>query len=253
MQDLFLQLLSEKYIVSQAEITTDEAYIITDCKDGINYALTQKVGYIFYETSDNKELDYSSCQCVITNFDGITSDFILKMYQRFKNIPWTIATTNRLIIRELEISDIKRFYEIYEDLSIKKYCQPLNLDPQQEMEFQLAYIETMYKLLGYGIWNIIRKSDNKIIGRAGITYRDGYDSLELGYLIDKKERNKGYAYESCKAIMEYSKNELDCHNLNIFVHDENVESINLAKKLGFEYCEECTINDKLHLRYSINL
>lgn len=62
---------------------------------------------------------------------------------------------------------------------------------------------------------MIRKEDNKVIGRAGIENReiDGELQKELGYLIGKPWQGMGYAAEACLAILDYVKERELCSHL----------------------------------------
>lgn len=73
----------------------------------------------------------------------------------------------------------------------------------------------MYGFFEHGLWLVIRKEDNKVIGRAGIENReiDGELQKELGYLIGKPWQGKGYAAEACLAILDYVKERELCSHL----------------------------------------
>lgn len=61
-------------------------------------------------------------------------------------------------------------------------------------------------------------------GRAGI-----------GILIaEESERNKGYASESLRLVVEYTRDFLGFHNLTANVLDDNAASIQLFESVGFE-------------------
>lgn len=236
-------------IVSENSPYTDDAYVITDNDKGILLGL----GYLYVENEENKEYPHSDAQCVILGFDEIDVEFVERMYRRFHYIPWTIAETDRLIIRESTTSDIAAFYEIYADEDIGRFCKPLSSEYADEVAFIKAYIDNMYGLYGYGTWSIVDKESEKVIGRAGLEHRDGYDELELGYLITKEYRNKGYALESCRQIIRVAKEYYGCSRLNCFIAKDNVKSIAFAAKLGFEKLESVTIDDSEVWRFYICL
>ncbi len=235
------------------------SYTVTDNETGAEFARKYDTGYVLYKkpgipcstlgSAASKIL--SEAQCIIEGFDEITPDFLEKMYQRKNNIPWTILETDRTIIRELALSDIDDLFTLYEDPEIKRFIPPLLPTEEEEREFQKAYIEKMYGFFGYGFWNVLDKDTKELIGRAGISHREGFDIPELGYLIRTSHRGKGIAYEVCSAILKYSETILGLEELNLFLQKENLPSIRLAGKLGFTDSGEMIsgFNDSRLARY----
>ena len=211
------------------------SYIITDNMDGVRLARTFDTGYVFLICEDLKRIpdNVPDAECLFSGFDELTSDFIEKMYERKHGIPWTIAVTERTIIRELSLDDIDDLFDLYEDTEIKKYIPPLLSTKEEEREFQRAYIEKMYGFFGFGFWNILDRKDGRLIGRAGISMREGFDIPELGYLLCADKREKGIAFEVCSAVLTYAKEILGLEKLLAFIQPENLPSVRLIKKLGF--------------------
>ena len=159
--------------------------------------------------------------------------------------------TDRLYLREQTIHDLDRLYEIYSSENITKYMEGLYEDYEEEYNFTLAYIKNMYNFYGYGIWLVVRKEDDEIIGRAGLSNRevDGEIKLELGYVIADEYQNYGYAYEACKAICRFVKEFLYEEEIVCFIRKENISSIKLAEKLGFKYLMNVMHEEKEYIYY----
>ncbi len=198
--------------------------------------------------------DNSDAQCVIEGFDEVTADFIEKMYQRKNEIPWIILETPRTIIKEISLSDIDELFELYKDPDIIRFIPPLQPTKREELDFQKEYIKKMYGFFGYGFWNVIDRDSNKLIGRAGLSNREGFEYLELGYLFSKPYRGKGIATEVCTAIIKYAVEILGAERLNAFIQPENTGSVHLAEKLGFKYTgEEIESMGNWLRRYVLNM
>ena len=220
----------------------DGSYTVTDNETGVAFARFHDTGYVLYKKPDTipcrtfpssaSEI-YSGAQCIIEGFDEITPDFLEKMYQRKRGIPWTILETERTVIRELSLNDIDALFLLYGDPEIQRFIPPLMPTKEEETEFQKAYIEKMYGFFGYGFWNIIDRESGRLIGRAGISNRRGFDIPELGYLLDKEHRGRGIAYEVCTSVIAYAERILGIEELNAFIQNENLPSIRLAEKIGF--------------------
>ena len=54
---------------------------------------------------------------------------------------------------------------------------------------------------------------------------------EIGCIFNKNYWRQGYAFESCKAVVEYAFNQLEAHKIFAEAID-SVKSVGLMKKLG---------------------
>lgn len=153
--------------------------------------------------------------------------------------------TERLYLREQTEEDLDRLYEIYSSENITRYMEGLYDNREEELEFTRAYIKNMYQFYGYGVWIVCLKENDEIIGRAGLSNRmvDGINELELGYVIGEEYQGKGYAVEVCSAICRFAKEWLCAGKLVCFMRKENIPSIRLAKKLGFDYVTEVAVEE----------
>lgn len=207
----------------------DETLIITDTDDIIaEYPEYAAVGY---GPDHNWNVSY-----IITSFENISADYIQLVFDRKHKQPHVISNTERLIIREMEPDDLDGLYKVYDTLKKCPYIEPL-YERRKEEKFTADYIKNMYGFYQYGLWLVILKENNTIIGRAGIENReiDGEQIQEMGYLIGEPWQHKGYAGEACMSIMKYAFYELGLENIYVCVNRNNTASVNLAEKLGFVY------------------
>jgi RimJ/RimL family protein N-acetyltransferase len=229
------------------------SYVVTDNEKGVLFARSSNTGYVFYESPGNESAPVNDAECIIQGFDEIDADFLTKMYERHRHLPWTILCTDRLKLREMTVEDVDRLYEIYKEPSITKYTEALYADRDREIEYTKAYIRNQYEFCGFGLWIAEELKGGRIVGRAGITCREGYEEAELGYIIEKDRQNRGYATEACRAIVRYADEELGMRGLNCFIQPENEISVRLCGRLGFEYLEDVELNGESFLRYHIEL
>lgn len=187
----------------------------------------------------------------IENIESVTYKTIVRMWQRDHGIPWTIAETDRLVIREQMLSDIPALYEVYADEDATRYMEDLYEDPQDEEKYLADYINNQYRFYEYGIWAVVLKEDGKLIGRAGISMREGFDIPEIGYIIGSKYRNRGYAKEALAAVIDHAYKELGMDELIAFTKEENAPSVLLLKGLGFVMNGHEDIRGGRHAMYSL--
>lgn len=188
---------------------------------------------------------------VVEGFEEVDMIFLQRVYERHFNIPWTILETKRCIVRELELSDMDALFSMYAEPGMTDYMEGL-YEYEEELEYQKAYIENMYRFYGYGMWLVFEKKTGTLIGRAGVEHREELSGdMELGYAIRTSFQHQGYAYEVCQAIMQYAGEELQVHLLHCLIQKENALSEKLAIKLGFLYCGDRQIDGVLMSDYQI--
>lgn len=215
----------------------DEAFLITDSRRACDIASKKGIGFALYLTESGNSESFPDALYCIENLSEMSDEIIERMQLRSLNRPWTILTTKRCIVREITLDDIDDLYKIYSDEETKLYIEDLYPDKAEEIEFTREYILNQYRFYEYGIWVVIEKSTNKLIGRAGLSDRDGYDTTEIGFIFDRNYWGQGYAYEVCSAITEYAKEELMMEKLISFTKKENLRSIHLLERLGFSFSE----------------
>ena len=174
-----------------------ETLLIAATDESIAFGKEWSIATIGYLNPQISGQSLSGVEYLIEGFEEVEASLLEKAYQRFHHIPWTIAETERCIIRELALEDIDALFELYRDEELTKYTEPL-FDYEEEMEYQRAYINNMYRFFGYGTWLVFLKDTGELIGRAGLEHREyhGEIELELGYLIREKDMRKRYVRQS---------------------------------------------------------
>ena len=236
--------------------TNIDSMEIDFCMTDIPYVcrLAQEKGIpsLLYLHDGNKEESMSQIPYAITDFDGIDYAYLCNIAKRFYHIPWTILQTRRCVLREMTEDDLDALYEVYRDPEVSKYTENLYEDREKERTYIRDYIEQVYRFCGWGIWVIVLKETNTIIGRAGLAWRDGYDTPEIGFVIAKDYQRQGYAFEVCDSILHYCK-EMDFKTIRVLYQKENIASEKLCKKLGFEVKREFEEDGKLMIDAMIEL
>lgn len=167
--------------------------------------------------------------------------YIHRIWQRHMHIPWKIVETEHLLIRESVMEDLPYFQKYYEEEADNMDVQDLGVGEKQ----LYSYIAVRYPLFEYGLWSVVDKSTGTVIGRAGIEeLPEQYGNLagepELSYLIGRKYRRRGYASESCRAILRYAAEELEMDRIYLRTSKDNFPSQKLAEKLGLLKVESIT-------------
>ena len=240
-----------------------KTYLTNDFEDVLLIAATDEtialgkecgVATMAYMNPEIPNQTYSGVDMIVEGLEEVDVNFLEKVYQRYHHIPWKIAETERCVIRELSLDDLDALFELYGDEEIVKYTE--NLYPyEEERDFQVAYINNMYRFYGYGMWLVFSKETGELIGRAGLEHREynGETELELGYVIGTKFQRQGYATEVCQRILGIAKEMTDFPRINCLIESENEASIRLVEKMGFSHLEDMELDGKLMKRYGLML
>lgn len=219
------------------EAEMGETLYITDSASWQKRLRERKLPVIIYLHEENREESFMLAEYAIERIEEIEYESLELAYLRLTGQPWTILKTERCIVRETATDDVDSFYEIYREPSITEYMEGLYEDRDAEVAYVQDYIRNVYRFYGYGMWTILEKKNGKIIGRAGLSWREGYDLPELGFVIGVPWQRQGYAYEVCLAILAYGRQELGFPSFQALIAEGNEKSLRLCEKLGFAYQE----------------
>lgn len=225
--------------------TEEETLYITD-SESTYHVLRQQGKYVLpYRHEANCDADFAGALYVIEQIEEVGYETIDMAYRRLAGLPWEIMTTKRCIIRETTEEDVDSFYLIYAEEEITKYMENLYANRDEEIAYTRDYRDKVYGFYGYGMWTVLTK-EGTVIGRAGISWREGFDLPELGFVIGVPWQRQGYAYEVCSAILSYAREELGMTQIQALVMLGNAKSEALCRKLGFQYTEEIIVGGQLY-------
>lgn len=185
-------------------------------------------------------------------FEEIDLEFLTHVYERHHNLPWTILTTERCVVKEFSMDYLDDLFELYAGEGMTDYIEPL-YPYEEEKEYQKAYIRNMYGFYGYGMWIVCDRKTGKLIGRAGLEHREELEGeMELGYAIGVPYQRQGYATEVCRAILKYVYKKLEQTSVCCLIEEDNHVSEHFARKLGFVLDSSVVIEERHLKKYVYN-
>lgn len=134
--------------------------------------------------------------------------------------------TERLKIRKLMISDWRSMREIAEDFKKTTYYiydRPLDTHEDEIKSITKRFAESdMFFAVLY---------QKKMIGYIG--FHQNRDAYDLGFCFLSKYQGKGYAYESCSALIKYLSESKGTQRFTAGTALKNTPARRLLEKLGF--------------------
>ena len=110
------------------------------------------------------------------------------------------------------------------------------------------------KGIGWRKWHIVSKEDGQVIGGCGFhNWLVDHDKAELGYALNESHHRKGLMFEALQPVIDHGFTVMHLNRIEAFIDPENVASIQLIKKMGFQeegclrqhYRQGATIYDSL--------
>jgi ribosomal-protein-alanine N-acetyltransferase len=157
---------------------------------------------------------------------------------------FALIETNRLVLRSMKQSDLDAIIAIFSDKNVLKAFNLKSLSDEQIKRWINRNLEHQKKY-GYGLYSVVLKSNNEVIGDCGLEHTDfmGTPCAEIGYDFMSKYWNQGYASEAAYAIRDYAIKvlKIDSGSLCSFIRKNNVASQRVSEKIGMhnilEYSE----------------
>ena len=145
-----------------------------------------------------------------------------------------ILETERLLLRGLEQGDFKDVCKLLQDDEVMYAYEGAFND--QEVQNWLDRQFGRYRHDGFGLWGVVEKGSNELIGQCGITYQefDGKRVPEIGYLFRKEFWHKGFAIEAAVACREYAFHTLGFEEVYSIIRDTNIASQKVARRNGMQ-------------------
>ncbi len=164
--------------------------------------------------------------------------------------------TERLILRDLRITDLDGMFELDSDPEAHKYLGNKPVKTKEESKKILESVINQYKERGIGRWAAIEKSSGDFIGWSGIRLNTEHNMngftryYDVGYRLIPRYWKKGYATESGKIAVDYAFNVLKLPELYATTEMGNEASHNALLKIRLEYIEDFFFEEeKLNLRW----
>lgn len=164
-----------------------------------------------------------------------------------------ILETERLYLRKMNQNDFNALCKILQDEKVMYAYEGAFSDTevQEWLDRQIA----RYEKYGFGLWAVILKETDEMIGQCGLTMQPWKDTevLETGYLFQRKYWHKGYATEAAKACKKYAFEVLKTNEVCSIIRDTNIPSQNVALRNGMKKTDSSIKHyknvDMPHYRY----
>ena len=134
--------------------------------------------------------------------------------------------TERLILRPPEMRDADDFFDIFSDADTCRSDGGYEPLAKQHFVFEMVAADQQNRLF------IVEKASLRMIGVIHLMDTDAAGEKEIGYVIHRDYRRRGYASEAMNALLAFLREQKACKVI-CTTYQFNIASQNLLEKLGF--------------------
>lgn len=146
-------------------------------------------------------------------------------------------TTDRLILRKFELSDVPSAYKLWAGVEEIQtgYGEPTYDSEDKTRELISAYIEKS-EAQDYYRWAIILKETGECVGQiAFFLVNTNCEFAEIEYCVSKEYWGRGIAPEAAKEVLRFGFEDVGFNRIQICCRENNLSSKRVIEKCGLKY------------------
>lgn len=139
--------------------------------------------------------------------------------------------TDRLHLRPFRPGDFEAHAAICADPEVMRFIRAGAIT-RADAWWQLARYMGHWQLRGYGLWAVVERETERLVGHLGFLDPEGGHGFEMGWALARDAWGKGYALEGTRAALDVAFTALDRDHVLCLIRPDNTRSIRLAERLG---------------------
>jgi ribosomal-protein-alanine N-acetyltransferase len=145
-------------------------------------------------------------------------------------------TTERLVLRRIQIEDAPALFSIYSDEESMRYYGNKPHQTLIDTEALIRKLQTLYASRRSIRWGVVFKDNDTLIGTCSLHHFDeGYHCVQTGYELNRAHWGKGIMTEAMVTVLNFGFTDLGVHRIEAIIDIDNERSSKLLLKLGFTY------------------
>ena len=160
--------------------------------------------------------------------------------------------TVRLRLRAFTPDDLDALQLVFGDTDVMQYISGGKPRTREETETGLRRTIEGWQRRGFGLWAVVEKATDKVIGYCGLIPLEETPEIELAYGLAKTSWGKGLAPEAAHASLRFGFEEMKLERIVAVVNPQNVSSQRVLEKLGMKYTKNERHYDEDLMYYEIS-
>lgn len=156
------------------------------------------------------------------------------MIKNFFN-PFPVLHTEKLILRQLAISDDEEIFALRSDKRVNKYLDRQPANSIEDAENFINKISESIKRNESIYWAITLRSNKKLAGTiCYFNFSDKNSKAEIGYELLPEYHGMGIMQEAIYKVLEFGVENLKLNRIEAYTYKDNKSSTKLLEKHGFK-------------------
>lgn len=150
----------------------------------------------------------------------------------FKSFP--IIKIDDIMLRELSLDDVNDFFQYISNSNVNRYLAEEDYPKTiEDSKNELIYWSRLFYYKHSIYWGIAN-SENKLIGTCGFNnWSMSHQRVEISYDLDYSYWGRGIMTRILRKVCEFAFEQMDANRIQATVAIDNLASIRVLEKLGF--------------------
>jgi RimJ/RimL family protein N-acetyltransferase len=158
-------------------------------------------------------------------------------------------SSSRLLLNELSVEDVDFIFELVNSPDWLQFVGNRNVLTRSDAERLVNWLINN-PVVRY--WVVRKKKEMLSIGIVSFVKRDFLEHFDVGFAFLPNHTRQGFAREATAAFLTYLANQKTHQKVLATVLKENINSISLLEKLGFQFERELEVENELLQIYGIS-
>lgn len=159
--------------------------------------------------------------------------------------------THRLRLRPLAREDVDPLHRLLTEPGVRKHLLDGGIIPREQAA---SFVETSiasFEAHGYGLWGVMPKDADALVGFCGFWLFHAPPRLELLYGLGEAHWHKGLATEAASAMIQYGFDTLSFARIEASTDAPNCASVSMMERAGMTFWKRELTNGLDTIYYAI--
>ncbi|MHC4743166.1 MAG: GNAT family N-acetyltransferase [Planctomycetota bacterium] len=160
----------------------------------------------------------------------------------------SILETERLVIREWELSDWELLRPLARDERVLRYIPVSKPWTDERIRGFVKEAMELRETRGWILWPVIHREDGRLIGTCGF-WHTFLPDIEIGWRLHPDYWGRGLMTEAASAVLEYGWEAFGFDRVIAVAQSANKQSIRIMQKLGMVFEKKFVHSEAEVVRY----
>ena len=147
----------------------------------------------------------------------------------------SLIETAQLRLRPFRFEDLDALHRLWTEPEVRRYLWDGEVITRDRVESLIKISITSFEDHGFGLWAVLPREGESLIGFCGFWFFHEPPKLELLYGISPAHWHKGLATEAARAMLSYGFNELSFERIEASTDAANVASSKVMERVGMSF------------------